>query len=131
MNFKKAFYVALASIGLGVGICYYDYSIDRVYIFSERDVIDVLANYDVEHKYVPQDGVRNGLCVTGLTLTGSKKIEIHDRICKEDERKTIPHELLHGYLDINGLKKLNSEPYHDDIERKAEKIYYQLFEGGK
>ncbi len=132
----KSFYVAAASFSLGFGLCYYQFNYSppekrtEIYLLSEKNFLDSLTDYTVEHKNLPQNGIKKGFCRTGVTTTGRKKIEIHNDLDRSERLKTVPHELIHACFDQAGLNELNLESNDDDVERKAEKIYNELYRNG-
>lgn len=139
MEIIKALCVAAISFSLGTGLCWYKFNYTppekrtEVYILTEKDFVDVLSDYSLVHKDIPQENINisEGMCRTGLTFTKDKRLEIYDKMQKDDKLRTVPHELTHAYLHMYGLDELNTQSNDREVERKAEKIYHQVFEGGK
>lgn len=134
----KAFCVAVASVSIGFGLYLYKFDLNppekrtEVYALTERNFIDVLSEFSLEYKDIPQDNIDpndDGDCRTGLTFLDTKKMEIYKKMQKEDRLKTVPHEMIHGYIALSGINELNAKSYERDVDRYSNRLYHQVYGG--
>lgn len=122
---KKLGYVLL---GIGIGVVGADAS-SRPRL-ELRDVIDVLARYEINHQYIPPIPIPNlppdkpqWFLVLGNTMPDEKQIGINDVVGIEYRKLPVIHELVHAFWYEKGFAN-HSE---DEVDKESRKIYRKLY----
>ncbi|MFH1978875.1 MAG: hypothetical protein ABII97_00595 [Patescibacteria group bacterium] len=106
-------------------------SVVEVETLALREVIDILAHYDLEHCRFPHNYLADtGLGIPelrGLVVDDKKLILISNELGFEEARETIVHELLHCKHFLRGDLPHNIKRIEKVVEQETIATYYELY----